>query len=305
MADKKATELTVLSSPELADAAYIGDGLSSDAYVEFSRLLGQIGIVPGGRISGSTTAYDTSDLTAITTIYYVPYKHNLIQLYDTTNSVWITYALSANLSLSVPSDTATNHDIFIHLSGGVPALTSIAWTDSTTRATDVVYQDGRLVASGSADKLLVGTIRTTGVSGQTQDDLVARYISNVYNREWKRLRDNLNTDHRYITATVRPWNNDSTYRVYFVQSIPSLVSMGFRGEGYNSDWNRYHFQGLSLDSTTGTTVIGLRGNLWIGAETGHSFVPVDIGYHYVQTIERGDNYNQFWRNSASFCSLKC
>lgn len=118
-------------------------------------------------------------VTAATTIYLCPYLGNTIALFNGTT--WDTIT-SAQVSIAVPATTATNYDIFAYNNAGTLAMELTAWTNSTTRATALVYQDGVLVKSGDATRRFMGSFRTTGVSGQTESTATNRLITNYYNR---------------------------------------------------------------------------------------------------------------------------
>jgi len=305
MPDVKPTGLTELLAPSMSDVVYVGDGVASDKYMSIGRLLGMVGVIPGGRISGTTTAFQIGDQTGIDTIYYVPYKHNLVQLYDSTNGVWITYPFST-LSIAVPATTNTNYDVFVELSGGVPALSLIAWSNDSTRATDVVYQSGRLVASGNPEKLLVGTFRTGGVSGETGDWKQYRFISNVYNREFKRILLADNTSHNYTTSAWRPWNNDYSYVCAVVSSIYSGVISHFTGESYNtgSADDLFYGQGICIDATTSATHWAHQQTYPVHRDTSGIFNYLSPGYHFLQAVEYGNN-GVLLRNSVMSGRLEC
>lgn len=123
----------------------------------------------------------TSDVTAATTLYWVPFKGNRVALYN-GSSAWVMRS-SAELSIAVPASTDTNYDVFVYDNSGTVAIdTLVAWTNDSTRATALVYQDGVLVKSGATTRRYVGTFRTTGVSGQTEDSYLKRFCWNYYNQ---------------------------------------------------------------------------------------------------------------------------
>ncbi len=121
----------------------------------------------------------TADVTAATTVYFTPYKGNYITLY--TGATWTTYTFS-EISVAVPGTTDTMYDIFAYDSGGNVTLETVAWTNTTTRATALVFQNGVYCKTGALDRRYVGSFCTTGVSGQTEDSILKRYLYNYYNR---------------------------------------------------------------------------------------------------------------------------
>lgn len=126
----------------------------------------------------------TSDVTAATTLYCCPYKGSFISLFDGTN--WAIYS-SAQFSIAVPAVANQMYDVFCYANAGVPTLELAAWTNDTTRATALVYQNGVLVKSGATTRRYIGSFRTTSVAGQTEDSQTKRYVWNMNNRVGRKL----------------------------------------------------------------------------------------------------------------------
>ena len=99
----------------------------------------------------SATPVTPADVTGATTIYCTPYKGNQIALYDGSSS-WNTRT-SAEFSLALGTLTSGKpYDVFCYDNAGTPTLEFLAWTNDTTRATALVYQDGVLVKSGATTR---------------------------------------------------------------------------------------------------------------------------------------------------------
>lgn len=102
----------------------------------------------------------TSDVVNAKTIYCTPHNGNVISLYNGTS--WILYE-SNEFSLAL--GTLTNnipYDIFCYANSGVPTLEFLAWTNTTTRATSLVSQDGILVKTGATTRRYLGTFLACG-----------------------------------------------------------------------------------------------------------------------------------------------
>lgn len=203
MAVKKLSELTELTSIADGDQFLVNDvsepsdtdkpkrvsGASLKAYVSgvsvaTLELIDGLGFAPQFRLSlTSGNPVDLSlYLTNKGTVYYTPYGGNAIQLYN--GSAWEVFALS-ELSLSLTATAGKNYDIFIDYNSGTPQMVlGTAWTNDYTRADALAYQDGRLVKSGTAAYLYVGTIRTSG-SNVTEDSITKRFVYNEYNKIYK------------------------------------------------------------------------------------------------------------------------
>lgn len=198
----------------------------------------------------SNTPFVTGQYSAVTTLYITPAAGNLISLFD--GSVWTVFTFS-EISFSVPSTTNTIYDVFLYRDSGAILAEIVAWTDDTTRAVDLVYQDGVLLKSGSVDKRYIGSFRTNGVSGNTQLDNNAAYIWNNYNRcpyhMVLRAYDNSSTVSWSISSTVtRNINNSANYSTFNIlcghtDDYLTLLSGGYYASvssfigTYNMGWS--------------------------------------------------------------------
>jgi len=192
----------------LSSVTYVNDSVAEAALLS-----------PNLRISlTSGTTVTTSDVTAATTLYANPYKGNRIALYDGTS--WRMRTFTAT-SLSLSGYAANkNFDIFGYMNGSAFALESVVWTDDLNRATNLAYQDGVLVKMGDATRRYLGTIRTTGTIGQTEDSLTSRYVWNYYNRvlrPMKRLESTASWT--YTTAAYRQANANAANQLNFVLGV--------------------------------------------------------------------------------------
>jgi len=168
-----------------------------------------------------------SQETAKTTIYFSPYKGDLIGLYDGAD--WTVQTFTER-SLSLSGFTAnTNYDIFIYDNSGTLTLEETAWSSDTSRATALTTQNGILVKSGATTKRYLGTIRITSTTGQCENSDTRAFVWNYYNRIDISLQRFDTTAHTYNTATDRAWNNDSTQIVEFVLGVFEEMPIGGRG----------------------------------------------------------------------------
>ena len=169
----------------------------------------------GGRATlTSGTPVTVTDVTAATTIYFTPFLHEEISLY--TGSTWerLTFA-ETSLSLSgLAADT--NYDVFGYNNSGTLALTAVAWTNGTTRATALTTQNGVRVQSGNTTRKYLFSFRTTSTIGQTEDSLLRRFVWNNYNRVRRTLLVTDSTDSwTYATASYRSLNNSTNNPVSY------------------------------------------------------------------------------------------
>lgn len=165
--------------------------------------LGDLVSAVGGRLTLATgVPVTTTDQTAKTTLYYTPYLHNKLALYDGTN--WKFYA-TAEISITLAALTASRpYDVWAYDNAGTVTLELLAWTNTTTRATALAYQDGVLVKSGATTRRYLGTVCINVAGGQSEDSLANRLVFNYYNRVLRPL---------YITDATATWTiNNQTAR---------------------------------------------------------------------------------------------
>ena len=236
----------------------------------------------------------TTSQTAKTTIYYTPYAGNRIALYD--GSAWVV-AVFSEVSASLSGLIAnTNYDVFGYSNSGALTLELVAWTNATTRATAVARQDGVLVKSGAATRRYLGTLRTTGTTGQTEFSLggiaaggteAKLYLWNTQNRVAVAAIVGETADTwTYGTATVRAANNSTGMRVSFVQGgnvEPARASYG----GALATGTAYASLGVGLDSTSAFSGLpgALPGSGTVGSAFGLYDALTEEGYHYLQALE--------------------
>lgn len=249
------------------------------------------GLTPGGRLTTeSGVPVSTSDRTAQSTIYYTPFVHDQIVLWDGTN--WRPYTFTET-SLALSGLTSGKpYDVFGYVSSGVLTLELLVWTNDTTRATAVTLQDGRYCKSGDKTRLLLGTIYTTGTT-TTADSLAARYVWNMYNRVARRCYVANSTSHTYTTGAWREWNNGSgVTRLSFVSGIGlDSADLSMVGNLQLVGTGTIGYLNIAYDSTTGS------GNLIANLEgygsssslsmAGSATVLAPVGKHYATCVQYG------------------
>lgn len=244
-------------------------------------------VTPAGRLTPTaSTPLITSDVTAVTTLNYAPFNGNRLWLYN--GSAWVETTFS-NTTLSLSGNAANSvFDVFGYLNAGNLALESLAWTNTTTRATAITKQDGWDVKSGDATRLYLGTYATTSVTGQTEKSYLRSFIWNRYNQYPHILRVRETTDSwSYGTATWRSLNNSTANRVEFVLGDSTRVQMLHT----MSTVTRTGYAGIALDATN-TTDAYIKTATGVSSlyQTVTSFYDsyVSVGYHYLQLTEKGD-----------------
>lgn len=219
-----------------------------DAYVQSA----QRGRADGRITLTASTPVTASDVTAATTIRYTPYKGNVIALYDTGTSTWKLYTFS-EITLALGADAAnTNYDLWAYNSGGTVTLERLAWAGDTTRATALTTQDGVYVKSGDASRRYLGTYRTTGTVGQTEDSYAKRFVWNYYHRVRRALRVRETTDSwTYTTASFQQANASTANQLAVVVGVAEVaLDAHVQGQGSNTNTAVALVVAIGEDSTT-------------------------------------------------------
>lgn len=255
------------------------------------------GLLPGHRLTLTPgTPVTTSDVTAATKIYYTPFVHDQAPLWTSARG-WQSYTCD-ELTLAVPASTSQMYDVFLYFntSTGQPAIESLAWTNDTTRATNVIRTNGYMTKSGDQTRLYVGSFRTTTVSGQTEDSFGGasqaggkRFVWNAYNRVLRSMGviDTTNS-WTYTTATWRQANGSTGNKVEAVFGLSEDMVDGLVFTSVGTSALVTVAVGIGIDSTTtnNALVIGGRAAINVNANClGHYRGFPGVGYHAFNWLE--------------------
>jgi len=232
-----------------------------------------------------------SDVSSSGTIYLCPYKGNNIALYD--GSTRWTILTSSQVSLALTATSGVVYDVFAYNNSGTLTLETLAWSNTTTRATALVYQDGVLVKNGATTRRYVGSFYAHG-SNVTQDTAGNRAVYNAVNRTRRPLAGSIGTaSWTYASTTIRAANSNTTNgqgRVSFLNgldedAVEATYSTQVQGTSVTVG-NIY----LGLDSTSASTSPSIAGVSTIGANSAVSVMArtcklAGIGYHFLQALE--------------------
>lgn len=238
----------------------------------------------------SATPVTTGDVTSATTIYCTPYTGNSIALYDGTN--W-NIRQSAEFSLALGTLTSGKpYDVFCYDNAGTPTLEFLVWTNDTTRATALVYQNGVLVKSGATTRRYLGTFYTTSTT-MTEDSVAKRYLWNYYNRVNRSLFvTDATATWTYTTATIRQARASAANQVEFVVGVnEDVINASLQVTFANSSANVLVIAGFGLDSTTALAADQLRAahrtqvaNVLVSGVATYCGFP-GVGRHYLAWLE--------------------
>ena len=248
----------------------------------------------------TATPVTTTDQTAKTTVYLTPYTAKTIAVYS--GSAWVQF-FQSEISVAVPANTNTPFDVFIDYNSGTPSLVATAWTNDTTRATALTTQDGVLVKSGTLTSRYLGTGRTTGSSGQTEDSLANRYLWNYYNRVTRSCLTTFSADRTTTSTSYTEINTE--IRAGLVIGVSEDAVLGsITGAAGNNISASYCSTGLAFDSTTTIeanfeTIAA--NNTGVGAPIGisSSKLGIAVGGHYATLLGRVNANTGQWFSSST------
>lgn len=275
-------------------------------------------IIPGGRLTLTTaTPVMTAEAAAQTTIYYTPYVHDQVPLYDGAKWTRKTFTeLSIAMAGSANWASGSVYDLYVYNDGGTLRLvTGAAWTNDTTRSESLTRLNGRYVNAASMtgryaasstvtvpqyQGLYVGTFRASA-NGTTTWELGGSaaggdpgflYVWNCYNRVPVAVVCRDSTDSwTYGTASWASLNASTSNRVSFVRGLNEDPVWGDLSMCVAPPSASNAAIGFGLDSTSALwansscNVANATGALNAAADScAYSGAP-GLGYHYVQALQ--------------------
>jgi len=246
--------------------------------------------VVDGRLTLTTaTPVTVADVTGAGTIYYTPMRGNRIALY--TGAAWAVYT-TAEISKALTLTSGKNYDVYAYASGSTVVLElSAAWTDDTTRADALAWQDGVLVKSGATTRRYLGTIRASGAN-TTEDSVANRFVSNYYNRVPRPMfscpaynDDNAQTSYTTASTSFTPANGGTGSKLAFLSQGQDAVEYGAVAAVTNDGANSVSV-GVGEDSTTTTQTRGFffKDSSAYGHITASRTIIPASGYHYLELL---------------------
>jgi parallel beta-helix repeat protein len=250
-----------------------------------------------GRLTLTTgTPVLTSSVTNAGTVYFTPFKGDSIALYD--GSTWQVLSFSER-SITLSSLTAsTTYDVWAYISSGAVAVDTTAWTNSTTRATSLAFQNGVRVKSGDATRRYLGSITlnsskqcsvTFGSINSDGSQAGQCDIWNEQNRIPIEMMVGDTTDSwTYTTATWRPSHNSTNNRVTLMIGMPD-EPIHARALAYAGGSTAAKFVGVGLDSTSSSYgLVGIIASIVNAYSASAEFSAYVTGSHFVQWLEKSN-----------------
>jgi hypothetical protein len=243
-----------------------------------------LGMTPGGRVTLSS-GNPVAEVTDAATVYYTPFKHTKIMLWNGT--IWVprtfaemSQALSDNTKSPAAAANNTVYDMYVWMDGSTMRFTrGAAWASHTSRGTgggsaQQTTQNGRVVNAvditngpAAGRGLYVGTIYVY-TDGNVDDATIRRGVWNFYNRV-KRVMivQEATNSWNYTTDTWRQANNSSANQLDFVTGYQEdIVEAEVHCPAINTNDNVTVAVGIGVDSSTVNSAIvqtignGLTGN---------------------------------------------
>ena len=294
----QASELAVLAEAETVSGAWAFTGVATLTSPQINTTLASASLFSGfcqGRLTlTSGTPVTITDVTAATTMYFTPYKGNLIALYD-GSATWTVYPFTErSLALGTLTDDLP-YDVFAYDNSGTVTLEFTAWTNGTTRATALTTQNGVLVKTGATTRRYLGTFRTDTTT-TTEDSFAKRFVWNYYNRVPRSLRVLEATNSwAYTIATIRQANGSTANQLAVVIGVAEVELEAYVQVQVASDQaagSIVAHVGIGEDSTTTIHTSCVRGGLFnpaanvrISPTASLRLYPA-VGYHFYAWLER-------------------
>ena len=244
----------------------------------------------GGRLTLETgVAVSSSDQTAKTTIYYTPFVHSLIGLYDTTNLIWTAHPFTERSLALGTLVSGKNYDVFAVLTSGAVAIEALVWTSDSARATALVAVDGVLCKTGDTSRRYVGTFRTTTTT-TTEDSEAKRFVYNVSNKVRRSMLGTLgyaddNAGATFTFNSQNVWaalNGGTGNKCEFVNGLTETVLLA-GSVFYTAGAASYFMAGVGIDATTSASFIVSQNDAAGGSafqRANNKSVQFAAGYHY-------------------------
>jgi hypothetical protein len=231
------------------------------------------------------------DVTGATTLYYTPYLSGTIWLYN-GSTTWTPYN-TAEISLALGTLTANlPYDVFANYTGSAVALSLVAWTNTTTRATALVRQNGMLVQSGATQYLYVGTIYTTATT-TTEDSKLNRFVWNAYNQVPRYLYvEDTTASWTYSSTTFREARGSTSNNFSYVTGDGSTVLDATVQCGVNNPSGFGVVVGIGINSTSSNSALllgGTTGSSTILPAMAHYKGYPGLGYNNIVWLESAHN----------------
>lgn len=219
--------------------------------------LAALSSINGFRLTPTTgTPVIIADVSSATIIYCSPYLSNKMAVWNGSAVVVLT---SNEFSYTLAGRTADlPFDVFCYSNAGTLTLEVLDWTNATTRATGVSWQNGMWAKTGDATRRYLGTCRPRTATtyhfrrfrnGTT--DFPALDLWNASNRVNITFGQyDSGSSFNYTTATIRQWRASTNYQIDIVVGLSKeYIDIESQALVYNAG-NIDRIIGMGYDSTS-------------------------------------------------------
>ena len=277
-------EITINEALMRIDAAVATGGGGGSSAPSSRACEGRLSLTSGVRVT-------TSDVSGAGSVYFTPYRGNLIALYNGSGA-WNTVSFSQTaISLASGFTAGKPYDVFAYHNAGTLALETVGWTNDSTHATALALQDGIYVKSGAATRRYLGTFYTSSAT-TTEDSRTKRYVWNYHQRVVREMkRSETAATWAYSTGAYRIANGNAANVLDFVVGVAedSLCAALLANASNSTATSRNLFFGLGLDSTTPDCEAGFvttTNGFFAGQAISKNYT-VSSGRHTIAWIEYG------------------
>ena len=247
------------------------------------------GVTPGGRLTLTPGVPVTiSDVVGATTVYYTPFVHDVVILWDGAGWVPTTFT-EKSLALGTVISVMP-YDVFGYLNAGELALEKLVWTSTTARATGVTLQDGRYCKADDKTRLYLGTFCTTSTT-TTESSHANRNLYNNYNQTSAKV-DYTSRDPGHSWTGVTGWrqyNNDLASKIGYCNGALGVCTLTIYSYSMSSTGSSAQCW-IGVNSTTqgypGTVSTNTVGTLYTRSSATNSIVISDTGLVNINLLER-------------------
>ena len=292
----------------------------------FTDIMMNAPCIPGGRLTLTTgTPVTTANATAQGTLYYTPFLHGYVPIYDGTKFVPRAFSEVSQVSTDATKSPAAcaaskNYDVFMWDDAGTLRISrgptwdsgAVAGSD-TARGTGAGSTELQMVqgvwtnknaitnACGANKGTYLGTVRTNA-AGTFEDTDSQRFVYNRYNSVKRFLSCKDTTDSwTYNSTAFRAVNSNTTVGTGRVEILIGL------SENVVMARNKIVFGAVSVNATAGVGVDSTSVNsaLYYGAvassygtDLGEYQGYPGLGYHYIQRLEAVSALETFYGDAG-------
>lgn len=236
-----------------------------------------------------------ADVATSTTLYFQPYVHGRIALWN--GSIWVLRTSNTAISLALGTlSSDTNYDVFAYDNSGTIALElSAAWASDTSRSDALTRLSGTLVKNADNTRRYIGTLRMMSTT-ECIDASNKRFLWNFYNQV-ERVMSVVDTTNTWTYANPnsvwRAARAQATNCFEYVCGDTTSLKARVYGHAFVSSTAAGNMAavGIGIDSTTVNSAITYGGvpnsTTLLMTLAGEYMGLPSTGYHKITWLETG------------------